>query len=136
MEVFLYQSMKPDLEKYSDQFSEEGFWKKLGKIANAVGTKLIYTALLLYYAYRRKETPAWARSVVLGVLGYLLAPIDLIPDLTPFLGYTDDMGVLALGLATIAGYINEDVKVKARTKLYLWFGAKGEAEIQEIDDQL
>ena len=126
--------MKPDLEKYSDQFSEEGFWKKLGKIANAVGTKLIYTALLLYYAYRRKETPAWARSVVLGVLGYLLAPIDLIPDLTPFLGYTDDMGVLALGLATIAGYINEDVKVKARTKLYLWFGAKGEAEIQEIDD--
>ncbi len=128
--------MKPDLEKYSDQFSEEGFWKKLGKIANAVGTKLIYTALLLYYAYRRKETPAWARSVVLGVLGYLLAPIDLIPDLTPFLGYTDDMGVLALGLATIAGYINEDVKVKARTKLYLWFGAKGEAEIQEIDDQL
>ena len=128
--------MKPDLEKYSDQFSEEGFWKKLGKIANAVGTKLIYTALLLYYAYRRKETPAWARSVVLGVIGYLLAPIDLIPDLTPFLGYTDDMGVLALGLATIAGYINEDVKVKARTKLYLWFGAKGEAEIQEIDDQL
>ena len=128
--------MKPDLEKYSDQFSEEGFWKKLGKIANAVGTKLIYTALLLYYAYRRKETPAWARSVVLGVLGYLLAPIDLIPDLTPFLGYTDDMGVLALGLATIAGYINENVKVKARTKLYLWFGAKGEAEIQEIDDQL
>ena len=128
--------MKPDLEKYSDQFSEEGFWKKLGKIANAVGTKLIYTALLLYYAYRRKETPVWARSVVLGVLGYLLAPIDLIPDLTPFLGYTDDMGVLALGLATIAGYINEDVKVKARTKLYLWFGAKGEAEIQEIDDQL
>lgn len=128
--------MKPDLEKYSDQFSEEGFWKKLGKIANAVGTKLIYTALLLYYAYRRKETPAWARSIVLGVLGYLLAPIDLIPDLTPLLGYTDDMGVLALGLATIAGYINEDVKVKARTKLYLWFGAKGEAEIQEIDDQL
>lgn len=128
--------MKPDLEKYSDQFSEEGFWKKLGKIANAVGTKLIYTALLLYYAYRRKETPAWARSIVLGVLGYLLAPIDLIPDLTPLLGYTDDMGVLALGLATIAGYINEDVKVKARTKLYLWFGAEKDAEIQEIDDQL
>lgn len=127
---------KPDLDKYRAEFSEQGFWNKLSKTASSVGTKLIYTALLLYYAYRRKETPTWARSVVLGALGYFLAPIDLIPDLTPFLGYTDDMGVLALGLATIAGYINEEVKVKARAKLYMWFGAKEQDDIQEIDDQL
>ena len=128
--------MKPDFDKYRSQFSERGFWKKLGKIAKSVGVKLVYTSLLLFYAYKRKETPHWARSIVLGVLGYLLTPIDLIPDLTPVLGYTDDTAILAIGLATIAGYINEEVRVKARAKLYLWFGASKLEEIEEIDDNL
>lgn len=128
--------MKEDLDKYRDQFSEAGFWRKLSKVARSVGIKLVYSALLMFYAYRRKETPYWARSVILGVLGYLLAPIDLIPDLTPIFGYTDDMSVLAIGLATIAAYINQDVRTKARTKLYLWFNAYKEEEIDEVDQQL
>ena len=128
--------MKPDLDKYRSAFSEGAFWKKLGKIAKSVGVKLVYSALLLFYAYKRNETPHWARSIVLGVLGYLLAPIDLIPDLTPVLGYTDDMAILAIGLATIAGYINEDVRIKARAKLYLWFGAGKLEEIEEVEENL
>ncbi|MEL7249308.1 MAG: YkvA family protein [Bacteroidota bacterium] len=128
--------MKPDLEKYRPEFSEGGFWTKLRKIAKSVGVKLVYTALLLFYAYKRNETPHWARSIVLGALGYLLAPIDLIPDLTPLIGYTDDMTVLTLGLVTIAAYINQDVRTKARAKLYLWFGASKVEEIEEVDKNL
>lgn len=123
--------MKVDLLKYRKYFSENRFWQKLSKISRGVGIKVVYSALLLYYAYRRRETPIWARSIILGALGYLLTPIDLIPDLTPIIGYTDDMSILALGMGGIAAFINEDVRVKARTKLYLWFKP---SEVEQLED--
>lgn len=128
--------MKETIKKYQRYFSDERFWAKLKSQARNAGVKIVYSALLLFYAYRRKETPFYARSIILGVLGYFLAPIDLIPDLTPILGYTDDLGVLAFGLVTIAAYINQDVRQKARARLDQWFGDYNEAELKEVDDQL
>jgi uncharacterized membrane protein YkvA (DUF1232 family) len=128
--------MREKLDQYRAQFSDNKFWRKLRTQARKIGIKTVYTALLLFYAYRRKETPTWARSIILGVLGYFLAPIDLIPDLTPILGYTDDLGVLAFGLVTIAAYINPEVKKKSREQLTGWFGDFDEQEIKEVDDQL
>jgi uncharacterized membrane protein YkvA (DUF1232 family) len=102
-------------------FSETSFWSKIRRYAQKAGEKTIYTALLLYYAYKRSDTPTWAKSVILGALGYFLSPIDAIPDLTPLVGYTDDMAVLAGALATVAAYINDEVREKATQQLTKWF---------------
>lgn len=126
--------MKDNLLKYRKHFSEKRFWSKLEKNARSVGIKLVYSALLLYYAFRRRETPIWARSIILGALGYLLTPIDLLPDLTPIFGYTDDMSILALGIGGIAAYINEEVQLQARTKLYLWFKSSEVEQLEEPEE--
>ena len=118
------------------KFSEKGLWSKLKFYARQAGLKTVYTALLLYYAYTRKETPVWAKNIIFGVLGYFLAPIDAIPDLTPIIGYTDDLGVLSFGLVTIACYVNEDVKTNARERLKKWFGEYDVEELAEVDQQL
>ncbi len=108
--------------------------KTLLRIISKAGTKVLYTALLLYYAFRRSDLPAWARSVVIGALGYLLSPIDSIPDLTPLIGYTDDLGVLSYGLVLIAAYINEDVRKQARLKLNRWMGYHLDIEsVQKVE---
>jgi len=39
----------------------------------------------------------------------------------PFAGYTDDLGVLALAVVTIARFIDEAVKDKASRVLARWF---------------
>ena len=122
--------------KYSDIFSENKFWKKLKNYAVQAGQKTVYTSLLLYFAFKRRDTPAWAKRVVLGALGYFLSPIDGIPDLTPFLGYTDDLGVLSFGLVLIAGYINDEVRENARAKMIKWFGEINEEELNSVDDSL
>lgn len=127
---------KEPFEKYEPHFNEDSFWQKLNRYARQAGLKVVYAALLLYYAYRRKETPSWAKRVVFGVLGYLIMPIDFIPDLSPLIGYTDDLGVLGIGLVTIAAYVNADVKVQAREKLHHWFGDYDEEELEEVDEQL
>ena len=123
-------------KKYKKEYSEKNLWEKLKKYARVAGQKTVYSALLMFYAFRRKETPGWAKNVILGAIGYFLSPFDGVPDLTPFLGYTDDLGVLSFGLVTIASYIDADVKKNARERLEKWFGDVNESELKEIDDQL
>ena len=128
--------MKNPFKKYASQFSENRLLKKVQAYFRESGLKTVYSALLLFYSFTRKETPVWAKNIILGVLGYFIAPIDAIPDLTPIIGYTDDLGVLSFGLVTIACYINEDVRIRARKKLRDWFGEYDVQELAEIDKQL
>jgi uncharacterized membrane protein YkvA (DUF1232 family) len=92
------------------------------RIVRKGGIRLIYSALLLYYAFKRQDLPAWARSIVIGVIGYLLSPIDSIPDITPIVGYTDDLGVLSYALVLIAAYVNDEVRAKAKSRLLKLLG--------------
>jgi uncharacterized membrane protein YkvA (DUF1232 family) len=124
------------IKKYAVFFSESSFWNTVQSYAKKIGVQSLYSSLLLFYAFKRKETPTWAKNIIIGVLGYLIAPIDLIPDLTPFIGYTDDLGVLGIGLVAIASYINDAVKLQAKTTLKLWFSNYDSAEIENIDSKL
>ncbi|MEM9887767.1 MAG: YkvA family protein [Bacteroidota bacterium] len=128
--------MKEKLKKFRKNFSEVGLWNSLRNFAKSIGVKTSYMILLLFYAYKRKETPAWARRIVIGTLGYFITLFDAIPDLTPFVGFTDDIGILSFGLVTIAAYINEDVRTQARERLGKWFGEYEEQELVEIDQKL
>jgi uncharacterized membrane protein YkvA (DUF1232 family) len=128
--------MKEKLKNFRKFFSEVELWGKLKTYARKIGAKTVYSVLLLYYAYKRKDTPAWAKRIVLGTLGYFIAFIDLIPDLTPIVGYTDDIGILSFGLVTVAAYINDEVKSNAKNKLTDWFGEVPEIQLSEIDEKL
>jgi uncharacterized membrane protein YkvA (DUF1232 family) len=101
-----------------------------------VSAPLLYAALLMYYAFRRGDTPAWAKRIVMGAFVYLFSPLDAIPDLSPFIGYTDDLGVLLYGLVMIAAYINEDIRVSARHTLHTWIGQVSESQLSKIDNLL
>jgi len=106
---------------YSKEYSEVGFWGKVKKFAKVAGKEVIERALQLYYAAQRTDTPVWAKGVIYGALGYFIFPADAIPDPTPVVGYADDLGVLAAALATVAMYINQEVKDEAKEKMKDWF---------------
>ena len=101
-----------------------------------VGVKVTYSALLLYYAYQRTETPSWAKNIILGSLAYLVSPFDAVPDLTHFLGFSDDLGVLSFGLVTIACYIDDGVREKAKTRVHGFFKKVDEEDLVEVDSKL
>jgi|AntRauTorckE5430_2_1112549.scaffolds.fasta_scaffold09899_1 uncharacterized membrane protein YkvA (DUF1232 family) len=116
--------------------TEAKLWSKVTNYAQRAGVKLIYSVLLMWYAYERKDTPPWAKRIILGALAYFISPIDFIPDLTPFLGFTDDLGILGMGLVAIAAYINDDVRKNARERLSKWFKNYKESDLREVDDKL
>lgn len=124
------------IKGFKGKFSEFGLFNVIKNQASKLGSKVIYTALLLFYAYKRNDTPVWAKNIIIGALGYLISPIDMLPDLTPILGYTDDFGVLSFGLVTIASYINSDIKVQAKERMQKWFPNWNEKDVVEIDIKL
>lgn len=102
----------------SEIYSDLSFWDKIKSFAKAAGREVIEKALYLYYAAQESDTPVWAKTVIYSSLLYFIVPIDAIPDFTPVVGYTDDLGALAAALATVSMYITEDVKRQAKQKLY------------------
>jgi uncharacterized membrane protein YkvA (DUF1232 family) len=108
--------------KYEEAFSEVGFWTKLKKYASTAGKEVVEKALLLFYAFQEEKAPKWAKATIAGALGYFIVPLDAIADITPAVGYADDLGVLALAIAAVATYINEDVRNKTAARMKSWFG--------------
>jgi len=97
---------------YAKEYTESSFWEKLKKFAKTAGAEVIEKALQLYYTMQESATPLWAKTVIIGALGYFISPIDAIPDAIPFIGYSDDLGVLVAAMATVSSYITDDVKSK------------------------
>ena len=111
-----------DHNEFEQAYTDKGFWKKLQRYARLAGREVVEKALLLYYAMQEEKAPAWAKATIAGALGYFIVPTDAIIDLTPAVGYADDLGVLALAVAAVATYINDDVRRKAADKMRDWFG--------------
>lgn len=107
----------PDnLESYTSHYNEDSFWTKLTKEAGKVGGRIVYIALVLYYAATAETTTLARKSMIFGGLGYLLLPLDIIPDFMAIVGYTDDAAVLTALISTVASSITEDIKSTARNK--------------------
>lgn len=120
----------PDFMKYSDKYSASGFVEKISHIAKRAGAKLVYAALILYYTLQSKDVPLKDKAIIIGALGYLISPLDVIPDAIPIAGLGDDVAVLLYVLRKIKSDLTDDVKKRAYDKLSKWFD---EDEIEEAN---
>lgn len=121
----------PDFMSYKDKFSANGFVEKISRIAKRAGAKLVCVALVLYYTLQSDKVSVKDKAVIIGALGYLISPLDLIPDAFPIAGLTDDLTVLLFVLKKVWGDVSDDVKEKAKAKLAQWFD---EDEIEETEE--
>ena len=81
----------------------------------------MYAALILYYTLKSDKVSIKDKAIILGALGYLISPLDVVPDAIPIAGLSDDLAVLIYVLHKVWGEVSEDVKQKAKDKLYTWF---------------
>ena len=102
------------LENWSTEYSAPSFWSKVQNRTRAMGRRPVEMGLTLFYTLREPSTPVWCKAVITGSLGYFISMIDAIPDLTPVLGYTDDIYVMAAALAALGVHITPSAREKAR----------------------
>ena len=121
----------PDFMNYANKFSKKEFVEKIARIAKGAGAKLVYAALILYYTLQSDKVSATNKAMIIGALGYLISPLDVVPDAIPIAGLADDLGVLVFVLKKVWTDIDPDIQVKARQRLSKWFD---EDEIEEINE--
>ena len=92
-----------------------GFWVKVKRFGAAL--PFIEDLLAAYYCAFDRDTPLHVKAALLGALAYFVLPFDIIPDMLPVLGYTDDAAVLATALKLVASHIRSEHREAARRAL-------------------
>lgn len=104
-------------DKHRAAYSPEALFSKLAKLGGKGGFELLNRVLQLYYLARTPDIPVWVKGMVVAALGYFIVTPDAIPDITPVVGFVDDLGVLATTLAAVASYISPKIKKRAAERL-------------------
>jgi uncharacterized membrane protein YkvA (DUF1232 family) len=91
------------------------FWVKLKQVV----ARLPFAEDLLaaYYCAFDRETPRHVQVALLGAIAYFILPFDLVPDMLPVLGFTDDAAVLATAIRMVATHITSEHREAARAAL-------------------
>ena len=121
----------PDFMNYANKFSQSDFVDKIASIAKRAGAKLVYAALILYYTLQSDKISTANKAMIIGALGYMISPLDVIPDAIPIAGLTDDLAVLLFVLKKVWTDVDPEIQQKAKDRLSKWFD---EDEIEEIKD--
>jgi uncharacterized membrane protein YkvA (DUF1232 family) len=69
-------------------------WKRVAMLWSVVRGD----ARALWFALRHPAAPGWLKLGTLGIVLYVLSPIDLVPDWIPVLGVMDDLVLVPLAI--------------------------------------
>ena len=89
-----------------------GFWRKLSRLAAQI--PFAEDLLTAYYCAFDRRTPHHVRAALVGALAYFVLPLDVVPDVLPVFGLTDDAAVLAGALKLVWGHIQPAHREAAR----------------------
>ena len=124
----------PDFMSYANKFSQTEFAEKIARIAKRAGAKLVYAALILYYTLQSDKVSKADKAIIIGALGYMISPLDVIPDAIPIAGLTDDLAVLLYVLKKVWTGIDPEIVEQAKSKLSRWFDDEEITEMGDIFD--
>ena len=120
-----------EIKGYRRDYNESDFWNKIKKYGKSAGSKVVYSSLKLYYAAVSKGTPVGIKALIYGALGYFIFPVDIVPDIIPVVGFTDDLVALGTAIASASAYITPAVKKQAKDKLEDWFDDVSGSDLED-----
>ena len=88
------------------------FWPKFKSHAARLPMAKDFAAA--YYCATDKKTPLKVRGTLLAALAYFIMPIDMIPDLLVFVGFTDDIAVLTAALSMVQNHVTDEHREQAK----------------------
>lgn len=102
------------IDKYQKHFDKNVAMKLLIKLRKATRNKpkvvagsvgaIVTTLGKLISALDNPATPGHYKALIIGAIGYIVLPFDLIPDMVPVVGYGDDLASAAGIVAAVAAY--------------------------------
>lgn len=91
--------------------------------------KIIEILGALLSALENPETPPAQKALIIGAIGYIILPIDIIPDYIPGFGWTDDILMTSGLVALVAKYstfnlsdLDKEIKAEINEEINAKFG--------------
>jgi uncharacterized membrane protein YkvA (DUF1232 family) len=94
---------------------EEGFWRKLLRLAGRVPFAEDLAAA--YFCVIDPSTPGRVRGILLAALAWFVLPASVLPEFIVVLGFTDDVAVVAVAARMVRRHIKERHYRRAREVL-------------------
>jgi len=69
--------------------------------------------VVLAFAFRDPRTPWWNKLGMLGLVAYGVSPLDLIPDVIPFVGLLDDAVIIPTGVMVLLRLLPREVRISS-----------------------
>lgn len=91
------------------------FWASLRRVA--ADLPFAEDLVTAYYCAFDRDTPRHVQAALVGALAYFVLPFDIVPDMLPILGFTDDAAVLAAAIKLVASHITPAHRDAARRVL-------------------
>jgi uncharacterized membrane protein YkvA (DUF1232 family) len=91
------------------------FWRKFARLAAQI--PFAEDLLTAYYCAFDRYTPRHVRIALIAALAYFITPFDVVPDMLPVVGLTDDAAVLAATFKLVWDHIQPLHREAARAAL-------------------
>jgi uncharacterized membrane protein YkvA (DUF1232 family) len=91
------------------------FWRKLGGFAAQI--PFAEDLLTVYYCALDRQTPTYVRVALFAALAYFIDPFDIIPDVLPIVGLSDDAAVIATATKLVWDQIKPEHRDAAQDAL-------------------
>ncbi len=115
-------------------YSRAALWRMLGRSARWAGEKLVRQALALYFCLCDRDTPMWAKSTIVAALGYVIMPLDAIPDFLPMIGLSDDVGAVSAAIVAVMRHLKKEHYQRAEACWKRWSMRPGSDRPPSSDD--
>lgn len=90
------------LDDYNNRKEAKGFLKSV--------IMLIPNFLkLLYRLFKDSRVPMAEKAMLVGAIAYVVSPLDLLPDVIPFIGQVDDLYLIGLVMLRLLARTDDDV---------------------------
>jgi uncharacterized membrane protein YkvA (DUF1232 family) len=86
------------------KYVEQNFWSKLASVKGKSGFKR--DLLALYKYMKDPKIPLIKKAIVIFALLYFILPLDSIPDISPIVGFLDDIGIVAM----VIKYLSKEIE--------------------------
>ncbi|WP_235615983.1 DUF1232 domain-containing protein [Metasolibacillus sp. FSL H7-0170] len=110
-------------------FSNDKFLTKVKASGLKLGMSTLHAASTLFFAVKSPDMSKANKLIILGALGYFILPFDIIADILPLVGLTDDVLIITAALAKVYSAITVETKLEAHQFLKKTFGERYDYEL-------
>ena len=93
------------------------FARKARRLVHKSKVKLVFFVVVIICGLVSKTSPLRAKVILAVALPFIVCPFEVVPNATPFIGFTDDIFVRMTVMNTLRKFFTTDNSIKARK----WF---------------